>query len=72
MPTSKIRTLANTMVFAGWMLPAALAQFGSPRMDPDAGRVAARMFGLVAGGWAFLAVIYGVVLARRVRQGLSD
>lgn len=72
MPTSKIRTLSNTMVFAGWMLPAALAQFTPGRLGPDAGRVAARMFGLIAGGWAILAVIYGVVLARRVRQGLID
>lgn len=64
-----IRAVARALVFGGWMLPVLLAE-----LVPD--QVAARspetvrMFRVVAGGWAFLAVTYGVVLALRMRRGM--
>lgn len=64
---SWIRRLANVVVFAGWVFPLLLARFVPPPTAADAPD-AARMFTFVGGGWAFLAVCYGLVLALRLRR----
>lgn len=71
MPIRKIRTLAHLTLFAGWMLPIGLARLVSARL-PDAGTGAARLFEIVGGVWAFVAVLYGLVVAMRLRRGISD
>lgn len=65
-----IHSLARGLVFGGWMLPAALARL-VPADVAAAAPQAVRMFNIVAGGWAFLALSYGLVLALRMRRGLS-
>lgn len=71
MPIRKIRTLAHLILFAGWMLPIGLARLVAARL-PEAGAGAARPFEVVAGAWAFVAVMYGLVLAMRIRRGIAD
>ena len=71
MPIRKIRTLAHLTLFAGWMLPVALARLANARL-PETGAGAARLFEIVAGAWAFVAVMYGLVLAMRIRRGIAD
>ena len=66
-----LRQVANSIVFGGWAVPALLARCAPERFGPDRGEQAARLFNMVAGGWAFLAVGYGVILAARMRRGLS-
>lgn len=64
-----IQAVARVLVFAGWMLPMLLAELVPDRVaagNPDT----VRMFRVVGGGWAFLAVTYGVVLALRLRRGM--
>lgn len=70
MPIHKIRTLAHLILFAGWMLPIGLARLVSARL-PGAGAGAARLFEIVGGAWAFVAVMYGLVVATRLRRGIS-
>lgn len=71
MPIRKIRTLAHVTLFAGWMLPIGLARLATAQLA-DAGAGAARLFEVVAGAWAFVAVMYGLVLAMRLRRGITD
>lgn len=67
-----LRSIANAILFAGWMLPAVLARLVPARLGPDIGGQAAGMFNIVAGTWAFLAVVYGSVIAVRMRRGIAD
>lgn len=71
MPIRKIRTLAHLTLFAGWMLPIGLARLAVARL-PETGAGAARLLEIVAGAWAFVAVMYGLVLAMRLRRGIAD
>ena len=71
MPTRKIRTLAHLTLFAGWMLPIGLARLATVRL-PEAGVGVARLLEMVAGAWAFVALMYGLVLAMRLRRGIAD
>lgn len=68
---SWIRTAANTVIFGGWMLPALLARLVPERVAATSPAVV-RSFDIVAGGWAALAVAYGLVVALRVRRGIVD
>lgn len=67
-----LRAVANAILFAGWMLPAILARLVPARLGPDVGARAASLFNVVAGVWAFLAVVYGSVIAMRMRRGIAD
>lgn len=69
---TRMRSIANTILFAGWMLPAVLARLVPSRLGGEAGVRAAGMFNVVAGGWAFLALVYGIVIATRMRRGIAD
>ena len=71
MPNPTLRAVANTILFAGWMLPAILARLVPARLGPEVGDEVARMFNIVAGLWAFLALIYAGVLASRMRRDLE-
>jgi len=67
-----LRRVANVLVFGGWMLPALLARLVPARLGPEGGADAGRPFMVIAGVWAFLAVVYGVVLAARMRRGIAS
>lgn len=69
---ARMRSIANTILFAGWMLPAVFARLVPSRIGGEAGDRAAGLFNVVAGGWAFLAVVYGMVIAMRMRRGIAD
>jgi hypothetical protein len=62
---------ARLVIFGGWILPALLARVVPGGAAPEL-REAARMFDIVAGAWAFLAVLYAAVLAVRLRRGIAD
>ena len=64
-----IRAVARAFVFGGWMLPMLLAELVPEHVAARAPETV-RMFRVVGGGWAFLAVSYGVVLALRMRRGM--
>lgn len=66
-----LRLAANTILFAGWLIPALAARFIAARLGSDAGVDAARMFNVIAAAWAFAAVVYAVVLAVRMRRGIA-
>lgn len=66
-----LRLAANTILFAGWLLPAVAARFIGARVGSEAATDAARMFNLIAGAWAFAALVYAVVLAVRMRRGIA-
>lgn len=72
MPVSNLRTLANIMIFGGWMLPAALAYAVRARVDIEAGGRIAGLFNIIAGFWAVLAIAYALVIAMRMRRGITD
>lgn len=66
-----IRAVARALVFGGWMVPMLLAELVPDQVEARAPDTV-RMFRMVGGGWAFLAVTYGLVLALRLRRGMMD
>lgn len=66
-----IQKLARAVIFGGWIVPVLLARV-IPAAAPPEVREAARMFNIIGGGWAFVAVVYAAVLAVRVRRGMLD
>lgn len=71
MRASRIRTIAHAVVFGGWMLPMLLAEL-MPAPAAATAPDAVRAFRVVGGGWAFLAVGYGLVIALRTRRSIAD
>lgn len=66
-----IGAVARALAFGGWMLPMLLAELVPDHVAARAPETV-RMFRLVGGGWAFLALSYGIVLALRMRRGMVD
>lgn len=66
-----IQKLARVVIFGGWLVPVLLARVIPDAAGPEA-REAARMFNIIGGGWAFLAVVYAAVLAVRLRRGIVE
>ena len=68
----RIRLVANTIVFGGWILPAVLARLVPEQVGAVADADPASMFNLIAGLWGIAAAVYGVVLALRVRRSIRE
>lgn len=66
-----IRKVARVVIFGGWMVPVLLARVVPAAASPEL-RDAARMFNVIGGAWAFLAVLYAAVLAVRLRRGIAE